>query len=42
MKYEEWRKLPDPAAALQEFLERSYSAVASLSKWDGALVRRDT
>ncbi len=38
--YEEWRKLPDPRAALLDFLEGAYGAVAGLADWDRPVLER--
>lgn len=40
MLYEEWRKLPDPRAALLDFLDGSYAAAADLARWDRPVLER--
>jgi hypothetical protein len=40
MLYEPWRRSSDPAAALFEFLESSYTAIADLAHWDRAVLER--
>jgi hypothetical protein len=40
LSYEDWRKLPDPRAALLGFLQSSYEAAAERAHWDRALLER--